>query len=61
MSRACHVVNQNGANPVYSQSKLAQMMLAYELQHRIKTANKAVINKLWTVSEQATDFEWSLK
>jgi NAD(P)-dependent dehydrogenase (short-subunit alcohol dehydrogenase family) len=28
------------ANPVYSQSKLAQMMFAYELQDRIKAANK---------------------
>ena len=28
------------ANPVYSQSKLAQMMFAYELQDRVKTANK---------------------
>lgn len=30
------------ANPVYSQSKLAQMMFAYELQDRIKAANKKV-------------------
>ena len=30
------------ANPVYSQSKLAQMMFAYELQDRIKAANKQV-------------------
>lgn len=30
------------ANPVYSQSKLAQMMFAYELQDRIKTAGKSV-------------------
>ncbi|MEO0712541.1 MAG: SDR family oxidoreductase [Pseudomonadota bacterium] len=30
------------ANPVYSQSKLAQMMFAYELQDRIRAANKAV-------------------
>ena len=30
------------ANPVYSQSKLAQMMFAYELQDRIKAANKTV-------------------
>ncbi len=29
-------------NPVYSQSKLAQMMFAYELQDRIKAANKTV-------------------
>ncbi|UWQ97730.1 SDR family oxidoreductase [Rhodobacteraceae bacterium S2214] len=29
-------------NPVYSQSKLAQMMFAYELQDRIKAAHKAV-------------------
>ncbi len=29
-------------NPVYSQSKLAQMMFAYELQDRIKAARKAV-------------------
>ena len=29
-------------NPVYSQSKLAQMMFAYELQDRIKAANKNV-------------------
>ncbi|SFR35920.1 NAD(P)-dependent dehydrogenase, short-chain alcohol dehydrogenase family [Yoonia tamlensis] len=30
------------ANPVYSQSKLAQMMFAYELQDRIKTTGKNV-------------------
>lgn len=30
------------ANPVYSQSKLAQMMFAYELQDRIKAAGKTV-------------------
>ncbi len=30
------------ANPVYSQSKLAQMMFAYELQDKIKAANKSV-------------------
>lgn len=30
------------ANHAYSQSKLAQMMFAYELQNRIKTANKTV-------------------
>ncbi|MEO0694793.1 MAG: SDR family oxidoreductase [Pseudomonadota bacterium] len=30
------------ANPVYSQSKLAQMMFAYELQDRIKAAKKTV-------------------
>lgn len=30
------------ANPVYSQSKLAQMMFAYELQDRLKAANKNV-------------------
>ncbi len=30
------------ANPVYSQSKLAQMMFAYELQDRIKSAGKSV-------------------
>ena len=30
------------ANPAYSQSKLAQMMFAYELQDRIKAANKNV-------------------
>ena len=30
------------ANPVYSQSKLAQMMFAYELQDKIKAANKNV-------------------
>ncbi len=30
------------ANPVYSQSKLAQMMFAYELQDRIKAAGKNV-------------------
>lgn len=30
------------ANAVYSQSKLAQMMFAYELQDRIKAANKNV-------------------
>jgi NAD(P)-dependent dehydrogenase (short-subunit alcohol dehydrogenase family) len=30
------------ANAVYSQSKLAQMMFAYELQDRVKTANKNV-------------------
>ena len=29
-------------NPVYSQSKLAQMMFAYELQDRIKATNKNV-------------------
>ena len=31
-----------GANSVYSQSKLAQMMTAYELQDRVKAANKNV-------------------
>lgn len=30
------------ANPAYSQSKLAQMMFAYELQDRVKAANKNV-------------------
>ena len=30
------------ANPVYSQSKLAQMMFAYELQDRVKATNKNV-------------------
>ena len=30
------------ANPVYSQSKLAQMMFAYELQDRVKAAHKTV-------------------
>ncbi|SOH94326.1 NAD(P)-dependent dehydrogenase, short-chain alcohol dehydrogenase family [Monaibacterium marinum] len=30
------------ANPVYSQSKLAQMMFAYELQDRIRSAGKNV-------------------
>jgi len=30
------------ANAVYSQSKLAQMMFAYELQDRVKAANKSV-------------------
>lgn len=30
------------ANPAYSQSKLAQMMFAYELQDRVKAANKDV-------------------
>ncbi len=30
------------ANHAYSQSKLAQMMFAYELQNRIKAANKSV-------------------
>ncbi len=30
------------ANPVYSQSKLAQMMFAYELQDLVKAANKSV-------------------
>jgi NAD(P)-dependent dehydrogenase (short-subunit alcohol dehydrogenase family) len=30
------------ANPVYSQSKLAQMMFAYELQDKVKSANKSV-------------------
>lgn len=30
------------ANPVYSQSKLAQMMFAYELQDRVKAAQKNV-------------------
>ena len=30
------------ANPAYSQSKLAQMMFAYELQDRVKAANRHV-------------------
>ncbi|WP_136442294.1 SDR family oxidoreductase [Pacificoceanicola onchidii] len=30
------------ANPVYSQSKLAQMMFAYELQDRVQAAGKAL-------------------
>ena len=30
------------ANPAYSQSKLAQMMFAYELQDRVKAAGRAV-------------------
>ncbi|NNE07411.1 MAG: SDR family oxidoreductase [Gemmatimonadetes bacterium] len=30
------------ANPAYSQSKLAQMMFAYELQDRVRAANKNV-------------------
>lgn len=30
------------ANPAYSQSKLAQMMFAYELQDRVRTAGKSV-------------------
>ena len=30
------------ANPAYSQSKLAQMMFAYELQDKVKEANKRV-------------------
>ncbi|MCR9139901.1 MAG: SDR family oxidoreductase [Alphaproteobacteria bacterium] len=30
------------ANPAYSQSKLAQMMFAYELQDKIRAANKTV-------------------
>lgn len=30
------------ANPVYSQSKLAQMMFAYQLQDRVKAANQNV-------------------
>ncbi|WP_197915596.1 SDR family oxidoreductase [Thiosulfatihalobacter marinus] len=30
------------ANPVYSQSKLAQMMFAYELQDRVRAAGKSV-------------------
>ena len=30
------------ANPAYSQSKLAQMMFAYELQDRVKAANRNV-------------------
>ena len=30
------------ANPVYSQSKLAQMMFAYELQDRLKDANRHI-------------------
>jgi len=30
------------ANPAYSQSKLAQMVFAYELQYRVKAANKGV-------------------
>lgn len=34
--------NNYSANPVYSQSKLAQMMFAYELQDRIKTTGKNV-------------------
>jgi NAD(P)-dependent dehydrogenase (short-subunit alcohol dehydrogenase family) len=34
--------NNYSANPVYSQSKLAQMMFAYELQDRVKAAGKAV-------------------
>lgn len=35
--------NKNySANPVYSQSKLAQMMFAYELQDRIEATNKKV-------------------
>ncbi len=35
--------NKNySANPAYSQSKLAQMMFAYELQDRVKAANKNV-------------------
>lgn len=31
-----------GANPAYSQSKLAQMMFAYELQDRVKAAGRSV-------------------
>ncbi|UXX82367.1 SDR family oxidoreductase [Roseovarius pelagicus] len=34
--------NNYSANPVYSQSKLAQMMFAYELQDRIKAAGRSV-------------------
>ena len=34
--------NDYNANHAYSQSKLAQMMFAYELQNRIKAANKTV-------------------
>lgn len=34
--------NNYSANPVYSQSKLAQMMFAYELQDKIKAAGKNV-------------------
>jgi len=34
--------NNYSANPVYSQSKLAQMMFAYELQDKVKAANKNV-------------------
>lgn len=34
--------NNYSANPVYSQSKLAQMMFAYELQDRAKAANKNI-------------------
>ncbi len=34
--------NNYSANPVYSQSKLAQMMFAYELQDRVKAAHKYV-------------------
>lgn len=34
--------NNYSANPVYSQSKLAQMMFAYELQDRLKAAGKSV-------------------
>ena len=34
--------NDYNANHAYSQSKLAQMMFAYELQNKIKAANKSV-------------------
>ncbi len=34
--------NDYNANHAYSQSKLAQMMFAYELQNRVKAANKSV-------------------
>ncbi len=40
-------------NKTYSQSKLAQMMFAYELQDRLA-------ERLWELSEAETSFGWSL-
>ena len=37
-----HWEKNYAANPVYSQSKLAQMMFAYELQDRVQAAGRAV-------------------
>jgi NAD(P)-dependent dehydrogenase (short-subunit alcohol dehydrogenase family) len=58
-------------NKVYSQSKLAQMMFAYELQNKIKAANKSVkvfvchpgASNTSLINEKAnfaTRFSWSL-